>query len=195
MNKETELKIYNNLTEIDKHCNYKYDFVKVDKDYVSNINENYDNMNFEELKNIIPKILSEKQTRSIILDYLLSNYRPIPIKMTLKKFIIEANKVFAKFQSKAGGFYIEDNQWILHDNTSKEHILNENEIIFENSICECDRDNHETNQYMIKIVDYLNNIAENIKVTLTCNDENDDDLIWLLLKCKDTSIDSVEISI
>lgn len=153
------------------------------------IGEDYKKMSEEELQNIGKKIIPINSIKKSIMSYEFINLKIKPIKMSLYECVKIGEKIINKYQCKAGGFDIEDEKWIMHKIDSEEYNVKENEILLENTICEYNFKNNETQKYLKKLLEIFNSIATNIVVTLDhIVLEEDDDisilLIWFVDKSK-----------
>ena len=169
---ELEMKKYNFMHALEEKKNYKNVIdskTKEEKqDLAQYIHNNYNKMDEIEMQIIALKCLTPIEIKKILLSYELKNYEcSVPLKkLSLLEFKCQALNVFNKYQSKAGGFLLEDNQWIVYDSSSTLHEIKENELLFENTIDMCDVDDDETDEYLECIVSKLNLIAKNISVEI-----------------------------
>jgi hypothetical protein len=181
-NLKKQMSQYNNLHKIDTERNYGYDTTKGNTDLAKIIHDNYDDMNDDELKYLAIKCMSKKKIRKDLLEYEIKYYNPSPEDFTLEEFIKQATRIINRYQSKAGGFLIEDMKWILHRSDSYEYSVKSNEVLFENSINKLNIYDKETNTFLKRLVNRLNNLATNIVVNLQQSDP-EDGVIWLQIWC------------
>ena len=176
---------YNNLHKIDSERNYGNDTVKGNNNLGKIIHDNYNDMSDDELKYFAIKCMSRKKIRKELLEYELKNYDPLPEDLTLDEFTKKATKIINRYQSKAGGFLIEDMQWILHKSDSNDYSVKSNEVLFENSINKLDIFDSETDTFLKRLVNRLNNLATDVNVSLQHSDP-EDGVIWLQIWCYHT---------
>jgi len=152
--------------------------------------KNYDKMDIEEMKNILFKVISEKKIKHELLNYEFKNYNTIPVdSLTLSEFTKEAIKIISRYHWKAGGFLIEDREWLINDHTSLTRNVHQNEIMFENTICVKDINDDNTREYLDTLVEKLSNIAKNISVELRFSISCEDNIYWTRIWCTDLSIE------
>lgn len=167
---EKEMKKYNLMHILENGKNYaniSHSKSKNERQELAEyIHTNYDNMDDIEMKAFVLKCLDMNEIKKILLLFELKNYKNkhISQKMSLSDFKNKAICLFNRYQSKAGGFLIEDTEWIVYDNTTTKYEINENELLFENTINICDVDNDETIMYLDYMVKRLNSLAKNIYV-------------------------------
>ncbi len=167
--KETSMKQYNIQYMLDSHRDYSNDdstdiLAKEQLAYI--IHKNYDKMDESELQMFALKCLSANKIRTIVLDFELKYFRYIPKVVSLDDFQMFAKNVFRRYQSKAGGFLLEDVDWIIHRHGSAKHCIDENEILFENTLDNCDNDDDETDRYLNNLVEILQSYTSNIEIEL-----------------------------
>lgn len=172
---------YMHMHNLESEC--KYNICSHNNAYASFIHENYNKMDVDEMRILVSKILSDKQVKQILLDYELTNYTPIKKhNISLESFINEFNNVVNKFQWKSGGFNLEDRKWYIYKYGDEEHTLEglkENQILFENSIDVSDSHDVETQNYLNKLMGYLKNISDNIKIDFKVNNKLSKSVLFL----------------
>ena len=135
---EQEMKRYSLLHSLEKITNYQNNVTDNTNSHelAEYIHDNYHKMDEIELKIIALKCMDLNDFKRIILSYELRNFKPNQKieTMTLNKFKTHALKLLNRYQCKAGGFLIEDNEWCVHDNTSVKYEVEKNELLFENTI-------------------------------------------------------------
>jgi len=169
MFKNKEMKHYNLLHNMEKYGNYSNDLHKKSykdrRELANYIHENYNTMDETEMKIIAMKCLDINKIKHILLNFEIKNFKQEPFEqLSLDKFKLYAVNIFNRYQHKAGGFCVEDREWIIHDNTSKIHKVAENELMFENTISIIDDNDMETENYLLNLIKQLSYIAENIKI-------------------------------
>ena len=159
----------------------------------SGIYDNYDKMNNIDMHDLLLKCIDSNTVWLLLLKYELENYETIPTKyMSLEEFKENTLQIFARYQSKAGGFLLEDIDWVVHNSTSTVYDVKENELLFENTLNIIDMDNDDIDNYLFHLIKRLNSLAENIEVDLRqqlkhktvhiliwANDKTKDDVIGL----------------
>jgi hypothetical protein len=184
-----DMKLYNNRHCVEKETNYYMASKKSDSDLASYIFDNYKNLdtvNDQELAQVAMKCLTPNQLKSILLEYELRNYKVEEYKeMTLEEFTKEAKFLLNRYQCKAGGFRIEDNEWTLYtsDNMpdSGEYYIKDNELLFVNTVNNCDIESDETDTYLDSLVDRLDRLATNVDVEIRYEKSPKNKPSWLLL--------------
>jgi hypothetical protein len=177
---------YNELHRQELQYNFGLN-TKINKnpDLASKIRCTIDECNNKQLNDMLLEVINEKKIRSILLDYELQNYKVEPIDMTIKEFQIKAVEIFNRYHWKAGGFYIEDRQWTIHNYKSTIHNIRDYELLFENSIDKYDFEDNETQKYLKKILRVLNSLSNNIIVQYDYRLSKNDGIVWLHYWCID----------
>lgn len=186
---------YNAMHQLQAHSNYGLKELpdsnpNLDQQLAKYISNNYSKMSETEMRNIAARTLTSKEVRARLLQYELYHYQPPSHKMTLEQFVNEAGRLLSRYHHKAGGYCVEDDEWIFHDSTSLDHKLTTNEVLFENSVGK-----HFINsckEYVRKLVDRLNSLSTTVYVSydeVYPDDEIDKDdektgLVWMLIRCK-----------
>lgn len=162
---------YNALNNIKFMSNYSnYDPVS-NPDLASFINNTYDTMSDTDIISSVAKCIPSQYMRGMLLKYELEHYVPNKLEyVSLYEIKPLVQNILFKYTWKAGGFSIEDNEWLVYDHTTTCHTVKEYELLFTNtiSISECYSD--ETCEFMHLLVTRLNNLANNIKVNLIYKD-------------------------
>ncbi len=158
--------------------------------------ENFNKMDYEEKSRILIKVLSEQQIDSYLLKYEFFNYDhtpQTPKSLTLNQFKIISTKLLNRYQSIAGGFTIEDNNWTFHDKNSTKFNIKSNELLLENTVCECDMLDDETNQFIIRLNDIFKCLSTNLKIEFNIKQEKKliRLLIWIVDKNIQNSVNGV----
>lgn len=183
---------YNTLIDIRNEGIYdKKNNVKND-DIVKIIHNDYNIMDNVEKKYILTKIITTKDVNRILLNYELTNYTPEKKMMNMNEYIKEAQKMFLRYQHKAGGFNINDTIWTIHKNNSTKYKIKKNEVFFENTIKEKYMEEEETSKYLKNILRLLNNISLNVTTTLHKRQSKRDRIFYIIFRCK-KQIDDVKI--
>ena len=91
---------------------------------------NFTSLSSKDKRLYLTKCLSSIQVKRELLKFELKHYKQIPQSMTIKDFTKKAESIFRRYQGKAGGFYIEDTDWDLHDSTSDRYRVESNQIFF-----------------------------------------------------------------
>ena len=129
-NQKKEIQIYDFLHKIDSHSNYQLNRslepTNNTKNLADIIHNNYDNMQLEELKSLVIKLISPNEIKSKLLKFELEHYEEKPKDLTLQEFIKEATAILLRYQHKAGGFNLEDNQWTIYTSTTKSYSILQN---------------------------------------------------------------------
>jgi hypothetical protein len=126
------------------------------------IHDNYHKMDESEMKHIVTKFLDINDVKDILICFEFNNYKVESKLMTLDEFIPIALNTFKKYY-RAGGYFLEDRDWITHKSDSKRFDVSANEVMFQNTVNKLDVD--DCNDFLERIVEILNNTASNIDVT------------------------------
>lgn len=186
-NKNKEIKILQLYDDINCSDYDSDDDVNNDKiELAKFINENLNYMTPEEMKHIILKVnklQGEKKLKYELLKFELKYYKPDPQNMDIDTFTQKAISLLTRYQSKSGGFRLEDQIWKIHKKNSIKYSILENEVIFENSINKTNYYDNETKKYIKRVANLLNGLSHNIKVTSKNIEFYKDKIIWILIKC------------
>ena len=182
---EHEMKKYKIMHNLEKYKNYKNEVYTKSLDeklqLAKYIHKNYNNMDEIEMKKVVLKCLDMNDIKKILLLYELKNNPSIPKQMSLNEFKSKVVNIFNKYQSKAGGFLLEDNEWIIHDHTSSRYEVREHELLFENTINTHDMDDNDTNMYLKYLMQKLSSLSENINVELRHKNNHNSKMVNLLI--------------
>lgn len=194
MTTEKDLKHYHILHQLESYKNYNKKISLMNTEdqtqLAEYIHNNYNTMDETEMKILALKCLEINSIKKILLSFELENYNEQPVEhLSLTDFMIKAQHILRRYQCKAGGFNVEDTEWIVHKTGSIEYDVMENEILFANTIAICDEEDDELEDYLNHILRRLNCIAKNIIVEIREDHgkRNNHLLIW----ATDTTIDVV----
>lgn len=156
------------------------------------IYDNYDNLDYNKRRELLMKYLTDTEVDTHLLKYELYNYsNKQDLTLSLDEFEEKALKLLDRYQWKAGGFKIEDSEFIVHKNNQKIYRVLSNELLFENTIDRTDLGDEETEYYLDNLMKQLNNLSKNIEVEYRYkNSENK--TVRLLIWCtnKDMIVES-----
>lgn len=187
MHAEEKKNIYDSDTE---------EVTNVDNANIMDSMEKIDSLTDDEIRNLFQKCYNTNKMKRELLRWELKYKKIEPRDLTLQEFIKEADFLIDRYQSKAGGSLLEDRRWILHDGKSEKYPLLENEIIFENSISAIDSYDVGTSKYIKYLVNILDKLSTQIRVSLKIIESREDSLVWVCIKCKMTSkLDEVKVSL
>lgn len=191
-----EIQVYDFLHKIDAHGNYQLNQQLNHNDKTKNlasfIHNNYNKMHAEELKSIVTKLMTPNEMKSKLLKFELEHYEEIPKSLTLLQFTKEARTILSRYQHKAGGFILEDDQWTVYTSNSDGHSVLQNEVLFENSLSKydlLDTVSGETHSYLDLIMKRLNSLSSDIKITKDIRLEEEYGVAWILIKCTHTGME------
>jgi hypothetical protein len=193
-----DMKLYDTYHKMDEYNNYGITESfsgDTQKELAEYLFKNYDKMSEYELRKIFIRSFSIKKIRSQLLGVELKNYECIPVEMNLEIFVKKAQTISRRYQTKAGGYYIEDNDWTVHNNDSRKYNIRVNEIVFENSIDKNYYNSIETQKYLKRLTKRLNCISTNIKVEQRHKNSKHDSITWILIWCKDMNRSNNEVNI
>lgn len=189
-----EMKHYDLLHQMDSQKNYLRNNdcqTKENKKILAEfIHNNYDKLDDNELKIIAMKCLTSNEIKKILLSYELKYHDEETYdKMSLDEFTKKATYYLNRYQCRAGGFFIEDQEWSIYryDDNELGLDIKENEVLFENTVFITYSNDYETVKYLDNLVDKLNSIASNISVELRENKEGK--IVHLLLWATDNDMD------
>jgi len=148
------------------------------------INNDLIKMSDVEKRRTLMKCLDDQQINNELLKFELKYLKITAKNMTMEEFIKETTAILKRYQSKAGGFLIEDDEWTLHNHKSKKYPLKKNEILFENTLVNIYKNDLETNIFLKRIINLLQNLASNFSVCLKFNKSHRDKIYWIIIKCK-----------
>lgn len=166
--------------------NYSNDFRNEKNNNLANlINKNFNKLSKEEKNRFLIKCLSEEEVNNLLLKFELENYSPNKSDInSFEEFIKIASKSLNRYQSKAGGFLIEDNEWIIHRNNSKDYEIENNQVVFENSVSIENVKDYDTINYLKKILSLLKRFSDKVIVCEEFIKSKKDGVYWILFKCE-----------
>lgn len=152
---------YNQLVKLEKLKDYRY---KSEKNIIDC--DNLDNITCEDRKKLLLDCLSDNEIKMHLLKYELVNktFDEISNELSLSEFEVKAINLIEKFHWKAGGWKIEDSEFIIHKSDSKVYDVLQNEILFENTIDRSDLNDEENEFYLNHLIRHLNSLCNNINV-------------------------------
>jgi hypothetical protein len=146
--------------------------------------EQKDNLDVELLNQILTpeKILKEFLIFDL-LNYHPENSHKIENMNDAINFTIETLK---KYQYKIGGFYIEDNDWILSDKDSYRFKVKENQKILYNSVSKKSFD-RELVWFLDSVTEYIRRFVNQYKIEVKYNIYEDEKncICWIIFKFND----------
>lgn len=186
---DQEMIKYNTLHRIDYLSNYKNEIFKNISDNESNmianiIQQNLNNMSEIEIQQILCKCLNINYMKFLLLRYELIHYvDEIVEEMSIDDFINKTKHILCRYQSKAGGFLLEDIEWTLYRNCYDDFVINKNMALFVNTVSITNKDDNELIEYIDLLETRLNSIAKNIKVEIrsivSIKDKIENILLWI----------------
>ena len=196
--KEKEMKIYSNLHKLEKLNNYKNKIPrKGDKSELAEyIYENYEKMDDTEKSLLAIHCLDPHDIKRILLSFELENYYQPQLdkSLSLNDFLVQAQKVLRKYQCKGGGFLIDDHEWTVYKyNDQNKYDMQENELILENIIHLCDKDDTELDKYLNNIGRRLDSLTNNIDIEISNVVHEKQKRIYIIIKAIDTNINKDSI--
>ncbi len=156
------------------------------------LHDNLDIMDEIEMRNIISKCFPIHKLKNKLLEFEFYN---MPIvnqerEITLEQFSKEAESILLRYQSKAGGFCLEDNEWIKNTSIDSEYPLRDYEVVYENTIDINDANNLETENYIQQLIDILNSLSTNIDVNVFYLEKKKQKAIMVHLRAQDMNMKS-----
>lgn len=132
------------------------------------IHNDLNNMTREEKILSLKKIITDDLLDNILLTYSFNNLGfNTRDHMDMNEFIKITKVLLAKYNSKAGGEYFDDDEWTIYTHTNtkpNDYILEVGECIFENTISYPHYTKEQTIMFLRNLVKILNKLAENILV-------------------------------
>ncbi|AYV76957.1 MAG: hypothetical protein Barrevirus5_16 [Barrevirus sp.] len=130
------------------------------KDLATTISETLDT----DSQNLLLKCLTDCQIKAQLLRYELINLVREPVQeLTLVEFEKVAIPLINRYHWKAGGYKLEDSEWLIHRHDSEIHDIRENELLFENTVARADVDDDELKIYLDHLVRQLSSLSQNIE--------------------------------
>ena len=198
MDLQKEMKVYDFMHRLESSKNYLFPDDEKPKEERQELAEFIHNNLYKldeiELKNIVLKCMTSKDIIKYLLSYELKNYNIKCVEqMSLDEFLPIALSYLNRYQWKAGGFFIEDDQWTVyrHGDYDMNTDVKENEILFENTIYFTYSHDHDTAFYLDNLIDILNSIASNIDVEIRENREGK--IVHLLIWATDKNLNIDDI--
>ncbi len=148
-----------------------------------NLNNENHSLEIDEMKKIVLVCMHPNEIKSKLLHFELKYFEEEKKPMDLEEFKKQTISILQRYQSKAGGFRMEDIDWTLHTSNSDIYDMEENEILFENSINKCDYLDAETNSFLRLLIKRLSSLTDDIMVELRFVESEEDNLYWILLWC------------
>lgn len=181
------------LHKLEEHKNYQnrlHNDKKKDTELAEFIFTNYNKMDDNELKVIALKCMDLNDVRRTLLSFELNYYSPSKQdkELTLREFKCEAMQLLNRYQCKGGGFMLEDSEWAVHDCNSVKYNVEENELLFENTINLVDKNDYETDNYLDLITNRLNLLSNNIEVEIRQKQHDYEKVISILLWATDKNV-------
>jgi hypothetical protein len=151
------------------------------KEIADNLYNNYENMTIKEKQETLLKCINPSGVGRELLKFELKHYKPEPTNMNKEEFINKVKELLNRYQHKACGFYIEDDEWDIYEDDFKDKELDNNELYFENSIDRDNAKNNDTLKFIVRTKRILNNIATNVKVRYELEESRKDDITWIYI--------------
>lgn len=183
-----EINKYNLLHKLDQHQVFdennimEYDSHKK-RELAQFLHDNYNRLDNEELKYILPKYLNPTDIRRILLDFELKYYKPPKPKnpISIPEFLKYAKYIFTRYQGKAGGYLLEDLEWAVYAEGDSKYDVNPNELVLENTMDISDYSNNELEDYLDNISVLLESLGTNIRTKVTYKERESDRIIYVLI--------------
>ena len=186
----TDINRYNFLCSLKSNSHYGNTSPFKDESVGSYIYETYDTMGSFDLFSCLSKCMTQQHMQHLLLKYELETYNPLPVEhLSLSQVKPLVSNILFKYTWKAGGFDIEDNEWICYDSDShSRYNVQPYELLFINTIhfSECYSD--ETLNFLKNITRRLESLAVNIKPVLKYKDEYKAKLVVLKFHIRDLNL-------
>lgn len=178
-----ELNILHKIDNKNKLSDYKNRKNEKNKDLALFINKNFSKLTSKEKQIFVLKCLNETEINNILLKFELENLSLKKI-TDFKEYIKCAHQLLNRYQSTAGGFLIEDNEWILHTTKSIDYEIKKNQVVFENSVAIANIRDYDTINFLKKILSLLKKLGDNVNVSEEFIKSKKDGVVWILFKCE-----------
>jgi hypothetical protein len=152
--------------------------------YAKLINANVHKMNTEEQKLMLGKLFSPERIRYELLRYELKYYKDEIVINTFDEFLIATKSILDRYQGKAGGLVMEDNDWGMHTSKSEKYALLRDEVVFDNSIKQLNMNDYETLFYLKMLVNRLKCLSNKVIVKYKLANDKDNKICWVIIKIK-----------
>ncbi len=176
---------YNYLVQLDRLRNYNCNISdNHDQEKAQIIHDNFDKLDSFGKRNLLAKCLSDREVDMYLLRFELVNFcnkTQSEQELSLDEFEKKAIQIINRYHWKAGGYKIEDSEWIVHKSDSKSYKVLSNELLFENTIDRTDVEDEETEFFMDHLINQLNHLSKNIEVEYRYKNRKDKTpriLIW-----------------
>jgi hypothetical protein len=197
---EMDMKLYNIKHKLEMNSKFEN---KISKDnnktnLAKYVYDNYDNMDEFEMKMIVLKCLDMNHIRSLLLNFELEHYEEKSFNsLSLEQFEEKALKILKRYHWKAGGFLLEDVEWMVHKSNSQKYDIKKNELLFENTVDVSDMNDDMTIRYLNSLQKRLKSLSKNIEIELKQkNHSGKSKTIYLLIWATDkTAQNIVEIGL
>lgn len=177
---------YNYLVQLDRLKNYNCGITdNYDQEKAQIIHDNFDKLDGFGKRNLLAKCLSDREVDMYLLRFELINYNDkthSEQELSLDEFEKKAIQIINRYHWKAGGYKIEDSEWIIHNSDSNSYEVLFNELLFENTIDRSDVKDEETEFFMDHLIKQLSSLSKNIKVEYRYKNRKDKTpriLIWV----------------
>jgi len=177
-----ELTLYKHLHEINKHGNYSNRTVTVsakNTELAQRLNNSYDKMDSDEMRALVVKTMTDNEVRSRLLKFEFEHlaFTKPTSRLTISAFKTQVQKMFTKYQGKAGGFLIEDVVWEVTNGDS------DNEFYFNNSVCAANLESMDTQTFLCIMVERIKRLSTGVLVDISFVQDKEEKLAWILIKC------------
>lgn len=182
---EEIMKKYDELHKKDAMNNYANDSCVPEQSIVANfLFNNLDKMSDKNKKEYLLKCFNQTDIKRELLRFELKNYTPIPKDLNADNFIKSALALLKRYQWKAGGFYLDDDDWNVYFDNENHDDKNYDYICFENSIDKFDAKDTDTILFLKRIRHILGNISTTAEVSYSMHESKNDDLVYVTVCAK-----------
>lgn len=135
----------------------------------------------KDIKSVYTEVVPVSVMKKKLLELEFNNIKINTKKeMKLDEFMKRAEQIFDRYQCKAGGQLFEDYEWICHKKGSEHYRVRNNEVFYENSIPLKYAMDQSTKDYLSRLIEILNSLAENVNVR--SRNYYKDNLMWTVIK-------------
>lgn len=166
------------------NASYNYNKMSSPQEIAKFIRTNNTNLNMDDnlLFNIFKKITPVSKIFKDLLTYEFLFYDPIEKIENIDNLIELTQRELKKYQGKIGGYYIEDDDWILCTSPLRFKIKNNQKILY-NSIEKIACYDREQIWFLKKFVDHMKKFVKDccVKIDYKIIDDENNEICWILL--------------
>ena len=120
----------------------------------------------DDIYELSKQYINPNYIRSQLLKLEMMNYSKESKDTNVNQTVEMALDLLKRYQHKADGYEVEEVEWTVHTNESKEFDVMEGEVLLSNTIPICAYDNKETTNYLETMEKIFNTLSTNVSVDL-----------------------------